>query len=110
VLVSHAVLLDLSSGSAYYNYRSSGGSKAREQAEEGQSMKTPFPRPENANEARGNMIYWATIVEAGPDTTETHTDVILAIEKAKMWAAIALTLPEGEYMDMATWRRRVDAD
>jgi hypothetical protein len=100
VLVSHAVLLGLSSGSAYYNYRSSGGSEACEQAEEGQSMKTPFPRPKNANEARGNMIHWATVAEEIVVAGAAMASGITAIEKAKMWAAIALTLPEEQYTEL----------
>lgn len=53
-----------------------------------------FPEPTTAGEARANMLHWAAIAEhqavagaiVGPGTA--------AIEKAKMWAAIALTLPE----------------
>lgn len=56
----------------------------------------PFPVPQNASQARANMLHWASVGEhfavpgmiAGPGSA--------AIEKAKMWAAVALALPEAD--------------
>lgn len=63
-------------------------------------MTIPFPTPENANEARGNMIYWAEMAERTAVAGAVMAPGMAAIEKAKMWAAIALTLPEAEYTEL----------
>lgn len=60
----------------------------------------PFPRPMNANEARGNMLYWADKAEALVQAGGVVSVGMAAIEKAKMWAAIALTLPEVETVEL----------
>lgn len=60
-------------------------------------MSIPYPRPENAGQARGNMIYWAEIAESTAVAGAAIMPSMASVEKAKMWAAIALTLPEVEY-------------
>jgi hypothetical protein len=57
----------------------------------------PFPKPQNASEARGNMMYWAEIAERTVVAGAAIAPSMASIEKAKMWAAIALTMPEVEF-------------
>lgn len=46
------------------------------------------------------MIYWATVAEEVVVAGAAMGSGIAAIEKAKMWAAIALTLPETQYTEL----------
>jgi hypothetical protein len=56
----------------------------------------PFPVPENAHQARQNMFHWAAVAEQQVVAGAVVAPGMAAIEKARMWASIALTLPEAD--------------
>jgi hypothetical protein len=56
----------------------------------------PFPIPENAHQARQNMFHWAAVAEQQVVAGAVVAPGMAAIEKARMWASIALTLPEAD--------------
>ncbi len=59
-------------------------------------MTVPYRRPLTADQARSNMLHWAEVAEDQAVAGAAISPGQAAIEKSKMWAAIAQTLPEAE--------------